>query len=103
MGIAGEKLAPFINKSTKLPCKKSYTFSTTEDNQKQIALKLYQGVSEDLNYDSFLGEFRINILKLMPAGKIKVEVTIELINSDIVIYAKDLNSKNDIKVERVMK
>lgn len=101
ISIMGQKLAPFINKGEKVPCKKSYKFSTSVDNQQEILLSFYRGTGEGINDAIFLGKYGITRFEAMPAGEPIVEVTVEVTPRDIVIHAKDLRNRNILSIKRL--
>ena len=79
-----------IDKNTTIPTKKSQVFSTAEDNQSAVTIKVYQGEREIAAQNKLLGEF--DLLGIPPArrGIPQIEVTFDIDANGIVnVSAKD--------------
>ncbi|MBR1944135.1 MAG: molecular chaperone DnaK [Alphaproteobacteria bacterium] len=79
-----------IEKNTTIPTKKSQVFSTAEDNQSAVTIKVYQGEREIAAQNKLLGEF--DLLGIPPArrGVPQIEVTFDIDANGIVnVSAKD--------------
>ena len=79
-----------IDKNTTIPTKKSQVFSTAEDNQSAVTIKVYQGEREIAAQNKLLGEF--DLLGIPPArrGVPQIEVTFDIDANGIVnVSAKD--------------
>jgi len=90
------KYAILIEKNTIVPTKKEAYFTTQEDNQDHIDVKIYQGEHKYVKDNCLMGLFTVQLSELKPKAIIKIQVTAE-INPDgiLTITAKDPNSKNN--------
>jgi len=75
---SGGVMAKVVTKNTTIPSKKTEMFSTAEDNQPAVTLKVYQGEREVAKHNKLLGEF--NLDGIMPArrGEPQIEVTFDI-------------------------
>lgn len=67
--------ARLIAKDTELPASFSDTFGTSEDDQEEVRISLYQGESEKLSENTLLGNFDLKISK-GPVGTVRLQVTV---------------------------
>lgn len=86
----GGVMTKLIQKNTTIPTKASQVFSTAEDNQKAVTIKVYQGEREMAVHNKILGEFDLG--GIMPASRgtpqIEVELNIDA-NGILKVSAKD--------------
>ena len=80
----GGLMTPLIARNTPIPTQVSEFFSTTEDNQQAVRVKLYQGERGMARDNILLGEFRLEDLPARPAGKVRVEIIIAVDANNIV-------------------
>lgn len=79
-----------IERNTTVPTKKSQVFSTAEDNQTAVDIKVVQGEREFAKDNKVLGQFRLEGIPAAPRGVPQIEVTFDIDANGIVnVSAKD--------------
>ena len=97
--ILGGVATKLIEKNTTIPTKKSQVFSTAEDNQAAVTIRVVQGEREMANDNKMLGNFNLEGIAPAPRGVPQIEVTFDIDANGIVsVSAKDKGTGKEQKI-----
>jgi molecular chaperone DnaK len=95
----GGVFSKLINKNTTIPAKHSQIFSTAEDNQPAVTIKVAQGERELFQYNKLLGEFNLEGIEPARQGQPQIEVTLDIDANGIMhVSARDKSTGRENKI-----
>jgi molecular chaperone DnaK len=95
----GGVLTKLIQKNTTIPTKASQIFSTAEDNQPAVTIRVAQGERDIFQYNKLLGEFNLEGIQPQRRGQPQIEVTLDIdANGILNVKASDKTTGKENKI-----
>lgn len=98
---AGGVMEKIIERNVRIPCKRTQSFTTYEDNQPAITIQVYEGERAMTKDNNLYGKFEINGIARLPKGEPEIDVTLDMdANGLIYVTAKNTaNSDSNLRVK----
>jgi molecular chaperone DnaK len=95
----GGVFTKLIERNTTIPTRKSEVFTTADDNQASVEIKVYQGEREIAAYNKLIGNFQLVGIPPAPRGVPQIEVSFDIDANGIVnVGAKDLGTSKEQRI-----
>src|ERR687894_678698 len=95
----GGVFTKLIERNTTIPTRKGETFTTADDNQNSVEIKVYQGEREIAAYNKLIGNFQLVGIPPAPRGVPQIEVSFDIDANGIVnVGAKDLGTGKEQRI-----
>jgi molecular chaperone DnaK len=96
----GGVMTRLIERNTTIPTQKKQVFSTADDNQPSVTIKVYQGEREMAADNRLLGQFNLDGIPPAPRGLPQIEVAFDIDHNGILhVSAKDLGTGKEQKIK----
>ena len=95
----GGVMTKLIKKNTTIPTRATQIFTTAEDNQTAVTVRVFQGEREIAEHNKLLGQFNLGDLSPAPRGMPQIEVTFDIdANGILLVSARDKNTGKEAKI-----
>jgi len=92
IGVAGGLAETVIDRNTPVPIEQTRTFTTYQDFQETVKIRVFQGESRQAEENEMLGQFEFSGFKKARRGEVRIDVTFE-INSDGIVNVTACNQE----------
>ncbi|HZO10446.1 MAG TPA: Hsp70 family protein, partial [Myxococcota bacterium] len=96
IGVAGGLAETVIERNTPVPIEQTRAFTTTQDGQEKVLIRVYQGESRASSENEALGEFEFGGFRRAARGQVTIDVTFE-INADGIVNVTATDRETDLK------
>ncbi len=95
----GGVMTKLIERNTTIPVRKNEVFSTADDNQTAVTIRVLQGERDMASHNRLLGQFNLEGIRLAPRGMPQIEVTFDIdANGILNVSAKDKETQKEQKI-----
>lgn len=95
----GGVMTNIIDRNTTIPCSRSQVFTTSEDNQKEVEVRVFEGAREFVVDNNRLGQFTLGDIPDSPRGIPQIQVNFNLdANGILNVYAEEKSKGNKAKI-----
>lgn len=100
VGLPGGRFKAVLERNAPLPATKTYTLSTSRDNQTEIELSIFQGDSDRVGENEYLGTLKMNGLPKRARGQVQVTISFEVNSESLLkVKAKDEATGREVSSE----
>ena len=100
IGVAGGLAETVIDRNTPVPIEQTRAFTTVQDQQERVKIRVYQGESRKADENELLGQFEFSGFKKAPRGEVRIDVTFEINGDGIVnVTARDRETGQQASTE----
>ena len=86
-----------IKRGSKIPYVNTKEYNTTEDNQTNVSIVIYEGESQFIKYNNILGRVELNELPKRPKGKVKIKIKFFIdVNGILTVTSSEEDEKGNI-------
>jgi heat shock protein 1/8 len=98
----GNHFSRVVMRNTSIPCKMTSEFTTVEDFQTEVDIRIFEGERQNTDGNHLLGEFQIKGIERAKRGEAKVEVTFEVSTNGLLqVSARDktTGARADVSIQ----
>ncbi|MBN1206836.1 MAG: TIGR02266 family protein [Myxococcaceae bacterium] len=97
VGLPGGRFKPVLERNAALPASKTYTLSTSRDNQAELEVSIFQGDSERAGENEYLGTLKLAGLPRRSRGEVQVTITFEVSNESLLkVTARESSTGREV-------